>query len=173
MKVARTTHINVIDAAPSAVPPIAALPRASRVPLSFSQQRLWFLSRLGGGSETCNSQMGLRLRGELEEAALQSALDALVVRHKVLRTAFGVEDGEPFQRIGPADVGLPLKRDDLTAAADVEAVRGSLIYATSLFERSTVERFARQLQQAVSRTVADPEQRFWSAPPQLAEERRP
>ncbi|UVK35765.1 hypothetical protein LHFGNBLO_005961 (plasmid) [Mesorhizobium sp. AR10] len=105
----------------SAIPPIEALPRPSRVPLSFSQQRLWFPSRLAGGREACHIQMGLRLRGELDEAALQSALDGLVVRHEVLRTSFGVEDGEPFQRIGPADVGLPLKRDDLTAAADVGA----------------------------------------------------
>ncbi|MER8912064.1 condensation domain-containing protein [Mesorhizobium sp. M0854] len=108
-------------------PPIEALPRPSRVPLSFPQQRLWFLSRLAGGSGACHIQMGLRLRGELDEAALQSALDGLVARHEVLRTTFGVEDGEPFQQIGPADVGLPLKRDDLTAVADVEATLADLM----------------------------------------------
>ncbi|ESY79347.1 lysine 2,3-aminomutase [Mesorhizobium sp. LNHC221B00] len=97
------------------------------MPLSFPQQRVWFLSRLGEGSEACHIQMGLRFRGELDEAALQSALDGLVARHEVLRTTFGVEAGEPFQRIGPADVSLPLKRDDLTAAADVEATLAELM----------------------------------------------
>ncbi|MES0151784.1 condensation domain-containing protein [Mesorhizobium sp. M0012] len=127
MKPARTIQINAIDAAPlSAVPPIEALPRPSRVPLSFPQQRLWFLSRLAGGREPCHIQLGLRLRGELDEAALQSALDGLVARHEVLRTIFGIEDGEPFQQIGPADVGLPVKRDDLTAA-DVEATLADLM----------------------------------------------
>ncbi|MER9965097.1 condensation domain-containing protein [Mesorhizobium sp. M0045] len=101
MKLARTIQINAMDVAPlSAVPPIEALPRPSRVPLSFPQQRLWFLSRLAGGSEAWHIQMRLRLRGELDEAALQSALDGLVARHEVLRTSFGVEDGEPADRAG-------------------------------------------------------------------------
>lgn len=50
-----------------------------------------------------------------------------MARHEVLRTTFVVEDCER-QRIGPADVGLPLKRDDLTAAARVEATLGDLMY---------------------------------------------
>ncbi|MER9896441.1 condensation domain-containing protein, partial [Mesorhizobium sp. M0119] len=128
MKLARTIQIDGIDAAlPSAVPPIEALPRPSRVPVSLPQQRLWFLSRLAGGSEAVHIQMGLRLCGDLNEAALQPALDGLVARHKVLRTTFGAEDGEPFQRLGPANVGVPLKRDDPTAAADVEATLAELM----------------------------------------------
>ncbi|WP_292506055.1 condensation domain-containing protein [Mesorhizobium sp.] len=119
--------INEKDAAPlSAAPPVEALPRPSRVPLSFRQQRLWILSHLADGSEPRHIQMGLRLRGDLDEAALQSALDGLVARHEVLRTTFGVQDGEPFQRIGPAKVGLPLKRNDLTAA-DAEPALSELI----------------------------------------------
>ncbi|MER9191577.1 condensation domain-containing protein [Mesorhizobium australicum] len=110
----------------SGVPPIEALPRPSRVPLSFAQQRLWLLSRLEGSRDFWYIQMGLRLRGELNEAALHSALNGLVARHDVLRTTFGVEDGEPFQRIGPAHVCLPLKRDNLTAAADVETTLADL-----------------------------------------------
>ncbi|MGX9181935.1 condensation domain-containing protein [Mesorhizobium sp. BHbdii] len=128
MKVARTIQVNAIDSAPlSAVSPIEALPRPSRVPLSFPQPRFWFLSRLADGRRACHNQMGLRLRHELDEAALQSALNRLVARHEVLRTTFGMEDGEPFQRIGPANVSLPLKRDDLTAAADVETTLGDLM----------------------------------------------
>ncbi|WP_147377822.1 condensation domain-containing protein [Mesorhizobium waimense] len=116
MKLARIIQIDTDAARLSAVTPIVALPRPSRVPLSFAQQRVWFLSRLAGGREACHIQMGLRLRGELDEAALQSALDGLVARHEVLRTIFGMQGGEPFQRIGPADFGLSVKRDDLTAA---------------------------------------------------------
>nr|WP_172352441.1 condensation domain-containing protein [Mesorhizobium sp. NZP2298] len=128
MKLARTIQINAIDAAlSSAVPPIEALLRPPRVPLSFPQQRLWRLWRVSGGSEACHIQMGLRFRGELDEAALQRALNGLLTRHEVLRTTFGVENGEPFQRIGPVRVGLPLKRDDLTAAADVEATLADLM----------------------------------------------
>ncbi|WP_171903251.1 condensation domain-containing protein [Mesorhizobium sp. SEMIA 3007] len=127
MKLGRTIQINATDAPLSAVPPIEALPRPTRVPLSLPQQRLWFLSRRKGGSQADHIYVGLRLRNELDEAALQSALNGLVARHEVLRTTFGVEDGEPFQRIGPADIGLPLKRDDLTAAADVEAALAELM----------------------------------------------
>ncbi|WP_353642617.1 condensation domain-containing protein [Mesorhizobium sp. WSM2239] len=128
MNPARTIQANAkAGASLNAVPPIEALPRPSRVPLSFPQQRVWILSRLAGGRETCHIQMGLRLRGELDEAALQSALDGLVARHEALRTTFGMKDGEPFQRIGPARVGRPLKRDDLTAATDVEATLSDLM----------------------------------------------
>ncbi|MER8764309.1 condensation domain-containing protein [Mesorhizobium sp. M0968] len=126
MKLARTIQNNTIDLALSAVPPIEALPRQSRVPLSLPQQRLWFLSHRKGGNKADLIYVGLRLRGELDEAALQSALDGLVARHEVLRTSFGVKDGEPFQRIGPADIGLPLKRDDLVAT-DVEGALAELM----------------------------------------------
>ncbi|RVC90727.1 hypothetical protein EN739_32505, partial [Mesorhizobium sp. M2A.F.Ca.ET.017.03.2.1] len=127
MRLTRTIQINATDAALGAVPPIEALPRPSRVPLSLPQQRLWFLSQRKAGSKGDLIYVGLRLRGELDEAALQSALDGLVARHEVLRTTFGVEDGEPFQRFGPADIGLPLKRDDLTTVADVEATLAELM----------------------------------------------
>ncbi|TIP51013.1 MAG: hypothetical protein E5X77_03725 [Mesorhizobium sp.] len=127
MKLTRTIQINATDAPLSAVPPIEALPRPTRVPLSLPQQRLWFLSRRKGGSKADLIYVGLRLRNELDEPALQSALNGLVARHEVLRTTFGVEDGEPFQRIGQADIGLPLERDDLTAAADVEAALAELM----------------------------------------------
>lgn len=125
MKLARTIQSHAVDAALlRAVPLFEALPRPSRVPLSLLQQRLWFLSRLAGGSEPRQIQMGLRLREELDEAALQSTVDVLVMSQQVLRITFGGlrgGDGEPFQRIGSADVGRPLKRGDLTTAADVEA----------------------------------------------------
>nr|WP_165820400.1 condensation domain-containing protein [Microvirga sp. KLBC 81] len=128
MKTARTIQIDAIDhLLLSSAPPIEALPRRSRVPLSFPQQRLWSLSRRATGGEACHIQMGLRLRGELDQAALQEALDRLVARHEVLRTSFGVDNGEPVQRIGSADVGLPMEQDDLTVAMDVEATFANLM----------------------------------------------
>ncbi|MEX2746247.1 condensation domain-containing protein [Rhizobium mongolense] len=127
MKITRTLQINSIDSALlSAVPPIDALPRAVRVPLSFTQQQLWSLSRRAGNKQGLHIQMGLRLRGELKEVALQSALDGLVARHEVLRTTFGLDHGEPFQRIGSAEAGLTLKQDDLTAA-DVKTTLADLM----------------------------------------------
>ncbi|PCK76935.1 hypothetical protein CPT34_32775 [Rhizobium sophoriradicis] len=124
----RTHPINAIDAALlGAVPLIEALPRPPRVPLSLPQERLWFSSRLADRSQARHVQMELRLRGELNEVVLQSALDGLVARHELLRTTFGVDDGEPFQPIWPADVGLMMKRDDLMAAADVEATLSEFI----------------------------------------------
>ncbi|MER9052327.1 condensation domain-containing protein [Mesorhizobium sp. M0923] len=109
------------------MPPIEALPRPSRVPLSLSQQGLWLRSRLSGSSDACHIQKGFRLCGGMYKAALYSALNRLVARHELLRTTFEVEDGEPFQRIGPAHVGLALKRDDLTTAADEETALADLI----------------------------------------------
>ncbi|WP_244541520.1 condensation domain-containing protein [Rhizobium tibeticum] len=54
-------------------------------------------------------------------------MDGLVVRHEVLRTTIGVDGDEPFQRVGPAGVGLPLKHDDVTLAADANATLAMLI----------------------------------------------
>jgi hypothetical protein len=70
-------------------------------PLSFAQQRLWFLAQLDPRSVAYNVASGLRLRGALDARALQGGLDALVERHEVLRTTFTLVDDEPVQVIGP------------------------------------------------------------------------
>ncbi|TYL72420.1 condensation domain-containing protein [Bradyrhizobium cytisi] len=115
------------DTQSAALPRISAIPRPASVPLSLRQQQLWFVSRLKGGSEDCHVHTMLRLRGQLDEAVLQSALDGLVARHEVLRTTFGAQDGEPFQKIGPAHTGLRLRRDHLAGAADLEAALSELV----------------------------------------------
>lgn len=80
------------------------IPRGSEAdwsPLSFAQLRLWFLERLTPGGATYNIPLVLRLRGPLDEGALQSALQALLDRHSILRCAIEARGDEPMQRPVP------------------------------------------------------------------------
>lgn len=82
-----------------------AIPRADRarpLPLSFAQERLWFLHTLQPEEAGYNSALALRLTGALDVAALSGALDALVERHEALRTTFDDIDGRPAQVVRPA-----------------------------------------------------------------------
>ena len=90
------------SAAHAELPPITHVERVQGVPLSFAQQRLWFLSQIEGLSEAYHISFGLRLAGELDHAALGRALDRIVERHEVLRTIFIMAGEEPVQRIIPA-----------------------------------------------------------------------
>ncbi|HYY94296.1 MAG TPA: amino acid adenylation domain-containing protein, partial [Pyrinomonadaceae bacterium] len=81
---------------------IEAAPRSADLPLSFSQQRLWFLAQLEGPSSAYNLSSAVRLDGELDVAALESAVSALIARHEVLRTTFPDSGGTPSQRISAA-----------------------------------------------------------------------
>ncbi len=89
---------------------IPRVPRDRPLPLSFAQERLWFLDRLEPGRATYNvPALGFRMRGNLDVAALGAALDAIVRRHEALRTAFPEVDGRPVQAIGlPGPLPLPL-----------------------------------------------------------------
>jgi amino acid adenylation domain-containing protein/thioester reductase-like protein len=114
-------------AARPALPPIEPAPREGRVPLSFAQQRLWFLEQLGGLGSAYHIRGSLRLRGALDRAALVRALDGVVARHEALRTVFAQVDGAPEQRIAPADAGFHLAEHDLDGRADAEAGLGRWI----------------------------------------------
>ena len=89
-------------------PPIVAVDREQALPLSFAQQRLWFLDQLEPESAFYNIPSAVRLSGELNVEALERSLSEIVRRHEVLRTVFASVDGEPVQVI--------------TAAAAVEIV---------------------------------------------------
>ena len=73
------------------------------IPLSFAQQRLWFLHRLDGANATYNLPLALRLKGELDGTALRLALEDLVARHESLRTIFPDTSDEPQQVILPPE----------------------------------------------------------------------
>ncbi|ALI10861.1 MULTISPECIES: non-ribosomal peptide synthase/polyketide synthase [Pseudomonas] len=82
--------------------PIPAGPRPARLPLSFAQQRLWFIAHLDAqASAAYHMAGGLRLRGELNEAALGAALARIVERHEALRSRFVSDGGEPCQVVDP------------------------------------------------------------------------
>src|ERR1051325_6193877 len=66
-------------------------------PLSFARQRLWFLDRLDPGGHLYNLPVAVRLQGELDVRALEATLNEIIRRHEVLRTRFGMVDGEPAQ----------------------------------------------------------------------------
>jgi len=88
-------------------------------PLSFAQQRLWFLDQLDPGRCTYNITRAVRIGGVLSPPALQNALDAIVERHEALRTTFTSVDGRPVQVIGRARP-VEVTTIDLSARADAE-----------------------------------------------------
>jgi amino acid adenylation domain-containing protein len=79
----------------------AATEPAEAFPLSFAQQRLWFLDQFEGNSPAYNIPVALRLRGKLRHAALERALHDVLHRHDALRACFENVDGVPVQRIRP------------------------------------------------------------------------
>ncbi|WP_164003015.1 non-ribosomal peptide synthetase, partial [Pyxidicoccus caerfyrddinensis] len=97
-----------------ALPPLHPASREQPLPLSFAQQRLWFLDQLVPDSAMYNLPAPLRLEGTLDTAALERSLTELVRRHEVLRTSFPEEAGQPLQIIAPP-APLPLERVDLSA----------------------------------------------------------
>ncbi len=90
-------------------PPLRVVSRTEALPLSFAQQRLWFLDQLEPHSSFYNLPEGIRLRGPLDVEALERSLATIINRHESLRTTFALIGGEPVQEIHAAsEFRLPL-----------------------------------------------------------------
>ncbi|HWS54339.1 MAG TPA: amino acid adenylation domain-containing protein, partial [Pyrinomonadaceae bacterium] len=83
------------------LPPVSPAPRDEPLPLSYAQQRLWFINQLEPGNAAYNIPSAVRLAGELNAAALEGALTEVARRHETLRTSFPAEGGRPVQVISP------------------------------------------------------------------------
>ncbi len=119
------------------VPPLVRVPRGGPLPLSFAQQRLWFLEQLEPGRATYNMPASLRLRGALDVAALEGALTEVVRRHETLRTVFRTLDGEPVQVVAEAaPVRIPVEelRGVPDALREAEASRRASAEAQRPFD---------------------------------------
>nr|APD71884.1 non-ribosomal peptide synthetase 6 [Streptomyces sp.] len=113
------------DTARRALRPMA---RPGLLPLSYAQQRLWFINRMDPQDARYNLALAVRLTGTLDAAALRAALADVVARHETLRTVFPEVDGEPRQRVlddwRPDLDTVYLGADALPAALAAEAGRG-------------------------------------------------
>ncbi len=97
------------------LPPLTPGQDGAPSPLSFAQQRLWFLDRLEPASRAYHLTSAVRLTGALDRVALERALREITRRHEILRTAFPSHEGRPAQHAGAVDLRLPVV--DLTAVA--------------------------------------------------------
>src|SRR6267143_668427 len=105
--------------APASTVSIPRRPSAPTAPLSFAQQRLWFIDQLEPGSPAYHIATSLRLMGNLNVHALERAMQSVVDRHEVLRTRFPAVDGTPIQLIEPAQrIEVPLV--DVTQLPEAE-----------------------------------------------------
>ncbi|MET0413103.1 MAG: amino acid adenylation domain-containing protein, partial [Polyangiaceae bacterium] len=103
----------------AAQPPLVPVERTGPLPLSFAQERMWFLWNLEPESSAYNVGGAVQLRGALDRAALERALVALAERHEALRTTFPREQGVPVQRIAER-ASFPFLHVELAALAPGE-----------------------------------------------------
>ena len=99
--------------------PILPAPREINLPLSFAQERLWFLDQLEPNRSAYNMLAAYRLTGQIEVTALEQSLGEIVQHHEVLRTTFTSVDGQPSQVIG-SDIALTLPVTNLLKLPEAE-----------------------------------------------------
>ena len=112
----------------STLPDILPANRDEDVPLSFAQQRLWFLALMEGANTAYNIPIGLRLRGQLHVEALQRALARIVARHETLRSRFAQHGDDAQVLIVPAEDVLPLQVQDLRRHPQPQQALDALIH---------------------------------------------
>ncbi|MGO4294958.1 amino acid adenylation domain-containing protein [Chitinophaga sp. RAB17] len=114
------THIQEGKQTDMLLPGIEKQERPARIPLSFNQERLWFVDQLEG-SLHYHIPVVLRLEGSLDAAVMETSLRNIINRHEVLRTVIEQEEGKPYQRILPEDsfvltqIDEPVYREDEVA----------------------------------------------------------
>ncbi|MFE4337391.1 amino acid adenylation domain-containing protein, partial [Streptomyces sp. NPDC056831] len=118
----------------SALPPVTVADRRQPLPLSFAQQRLWFLQQLDHESAEYNVALPVWLRGEKPDVgALAAALGAVVTRHEVLRTRLVAgSDGIPYQVMDQPSEMFPLALVDVSAERDPVAAARELVAADAV-----------------------------------------
>jgi amino acid adenylation domain-containing protein len=110
------------------IPPIRPVPRAEFMPVSYSQERLWYLNQVDENPAVYNLPLSFRVVGPLRPDVLQRCLDTIEERHEALRTTIAMVDGRAMQRIH-APRGLPLRHVDLRpdhATADAAPLQAVL-----------------------------------------------
>ncbi|MBW3585942.1 MAG: amino acid adenylation domain-containing protein, partial [Cyanobacteria bacterium 0813] len=128
--------------------PISLISREGDLPLSFAQQRLWFLDQLMSGTPLYNIPNPLRLKGSLNVTALEQSLSEIVRRHEALRTTFSAVNGQPIQIIRPAaNLLLPIVdlRELPEAERELEAQRLATEEAQRPFDLVNEQLFRAQL----------------------------
>lgn len=103
-------------------------------PLSFAQERLWFLDRLEGGSPFYNIPRALRISGNVDVDVLKRSIGEIIQRHSVLRARFREIEGFPVQVIGPCPARV-LAIDDLSALGEHEREAAAIQRATQELAR--------------------------------------
>ncbi|MBL8300937.1 MAG: amino acid adenylation domain-containing protein [Rhodanobacteraceae bacterium] len=116
--------------AQSEAPPLPA-PRerepGAQIPLSFAQQRLWFIAQTStDASRAYHMPLVLRIFGPVDKEALQQAFSSILLRHEALRTVFPLIDGEPYQQILPAAPSMPLLSEVSVDGDDEDALRAAI-----------------------------------------------
>ena len=135
-------------------PPIVAAPREGKLPLSFAQQRLWFLDQLEPGNIAYNMPLAIRLSGKLKVNALMESLNEVIRRHEALRTKFVDDDGVTRQEIlVELPVALPIV--DLGEVVGEEGEETSRRIAKEIARRPFDLRLAPLLRGALIRLSAE------------------